>query len=185
MPDILFGRAGFLRFLMEGVLCAKTLPRLLAIQNVFVSGMALGIAAWCWAGCPFGGFGFVAAVTSSNLMLAFVLWILLLGRILLFYPFPTCKKSPCSTIADYNWDARFIFGRAGWNSYIYECRCGDFYLRHGRRFLIVVEPEPGPEEHPEKSRDVRITGANTRPYVKLTGFRTWACDDNPSGYQGR
>lgn len=180
LSGILFGHASFLCFLLEGVLCARTLPRLLVIQIVFLLSIILGMAIWRWIGDPLGGFGSVMAVTLCGLLIAFVLWVLLLGQILLFYPFPSCKQGQCSTIADYKWDARFIYGRVGWNRYVYECRCGDTYFRHGERFLLIVKPDG----ISDSSRDVPITSGNTRPYKKLIGFRRWGRDDDPSGYKG-
>lgn len=85
-------------------------------------------------------------------------WAVVLLRILILYPFPTCARHKCHTMQDYAWLIGSIYGRASWGKYRYWCNCGDEYVRVKRRFLRVLE------------------NGTTIPYKKLTGVRTWVDD---------
>jgi hypothetical protein len=110
-------------------------------------------------------------VPVAFMCLCFLAWAVLLGRLLLFVPFPTCRKGKCHGIDDYSWFHGTFFGKCKWGVYWYSCRCGDKYLRRGKRFMefipeVVVPPSPW----------VNISKGTTRPYKKLVGFRKWADD---------
>ena len=113
-----------------------------------------------WVGCP-----------GSFLIVCFVAWAVLLGRILLFVPFPPCRKGKCHNIDDYTWFMGSFFGKYKWGVYWYRCQCGDQYLRHGKRFMEFI-----PEVTEPPSQWVDINKGTTRPYKKLVGFRKWADD---------
>jgi hypothetical protein len=85
-------------------------------------------------------------------------WAIWLGRILFFYPFPFCRRGKCHSIEDYRWYIDAIFGRVGRGVYLYKCKCGDEYIREGKRFMEIL---------PDGTK---------RPYKKLVSFRKWADD---------
>lgn len=169
MTDLLIGRTSYLRFLFDGFCLARTLPRLLAMQFCVMSGTALGVLSWRWAGGS--SEGLVLPSILGILFVAFVLWALQLGCLGLFYPFPVCRRGKCSTFRDYTWDVRTIYGRVGWGCYVYRCSCNDHYFRRGKRFMEIVPPEDL-----EALGDIAITKENTRPYMRLVGFRRWSED---------
>jgi hypothetical protein len=88
----------------------------------------------------------------------FLSWAILLGHILLFFPFPSCRQRKCHSIDDYTWNIGSFLGREGWGVYSYKCECGNEYVREGKRFMEVL---------PDGTK---------RPYKKLIGFRKWADD---------
>jgi hypothetical protein len=109
------------------------------------------------------------------LFLCIFAWAVLLGRLLLFIPFPPCKKGKCHSIDDYSWFMGSFFGKCKWGTYWYKCHCGDQYLRRGKRFMefipeVVVPPSPW----------ININKGTTRPYKKLISFRKWADDTEPN-----
>ena len=170
----LFGRTSFLRFLFDGSLLVRTLPRLLALVTCVACGNLLGVYVWRWAGEPPVGLALMPPL--GILFVAFLLWAFQLGRLRLFYPFPVCRRGKCRTYKDYTWDARTIYGRVGWRCYVYRCNCGDHYFRRGKRFMELVPPDDL-----EASGDVAITEEITRPYMRLVGFRRWSYDHEPVG----
>jgi hypothetical protein len=131
-----------------------TVPRLLVTTLWVLCGWALSMALRPFLGAVayFVGFplGFSGAVV--------VTWAVLLGRILLLFPFPTCGRGKCNSIKQYKWRSGTIYGWEKGGRYRYRCRCGREYVRKGRRFMEV-----GPN------------GAML-PYKKLVGFREWADD---------
>src|SRR3984957_16397120 len=78
------------------------------------------------------------AMAVSFVVVFSVAWILLLMRLLLFVPFPTCKKGKCSNIDDYSFFHGTFFGKCKWGVYWYKCRCGDQYLRRGKKFMEFI-----------------------------------------------
>lgn len=107
---------------------------------------------------------------TAYLALCLLAWSSLLGRLLLFRPFPICRKGKCRGIDDYSWSHGLYFGKCAWGMYFYWCKCGDRYLRRGERFM-----EWTPGEAPEESRrDIRK--GQTLPYKRLVGFRKWQDD---------
>jgi len=69
-----------------------------------------------------------------------------------------------------------IYGRMKWGRYLYQCKCGDHYLRHHKKFIEIVEPEPSDSQFGEW---IPITEANTRAYKRLSRFRNWIDDSDP------
>ena len=112
-----------------------------------------------------------AGAIIGILIICAVLWAVLLGRLLLFVPFPFCRKGKCHSIDDYSWFHGTFFGKCKWGVYWYKCHCGDQYLRRGKRFMEFI-----PEVTVPPSPWVNINKGTTRPYKKLVGFRKWADD---------
>lgn len=98
-------------------------------------------------------------------------WVALMGRILLFFPFPLCRKGKCQSIDDYSWFHGTFFGKCSWGLYWYSCHCGDQYLRRGKRFMEFI-----PEVTDPPTPWVDIRKGKTRPYKRLVGFRQWSDD---------
>ena len=107
--------------------------------------------------------------------LCLIVWAALLSRLLLFFPFPICRKGKCHSIDDYSWSMGSYFGKCWWGVYWYRCRCGDEYLRRGKRFMEFI-----PEVVKPPSPWFYISKGTTRPYKKLVGFRKWVDDTEPN-----
>lgn len=175
MTDLLIGRISYLRFLFDLILIARTGPRLLAVVLCVGCGTALGGLSWRWGGEP--PIGLVLRPALGVLFVTFLFWALQLGRLRLFFPLPLCRQGKCRTYRDYTWNVRTIYGRLGWGCYVYRCNCGDHYFRRGKRFMEIVPPEGL-----DASGDIAITEENTRPYMRLAGFRQWGDDHDPVGH---
>lgn len=131
-----------------------TLPRLLVTTSWIGCGALLAKdmgTAWGPVGYCFGfALGFIGAFVLT--------WAFLLGRFLLFFPFPSCQRGKCNRVADYVWKKGSIYGYEKGGIYRYKCRCNDEYIRRGKRFLEV------------------LPDGTARPYKRLIGFRKWADD---------
>jgi len=103
--------------------------------------------------------------------ICFLAWAILLGRILLFFPFPPCRKGRCHRIDDYSWFMGSFFGKCKWGVYWYQCSCKDQYIRRGKKFMEFI-----PEVTEPTSQWVNINKGTTHPYKKLVGFCKWADD---------
>jgi hypothetical protein len=103
-----------------------------------------------------GGYFLWFIVVFSILIL--LTWALLLGRILIFYPFPKCKSGKCCKLNDYTWRKGAIFGYEGSGNYEYRCKCGDYLTRIHKRFFT------------------KLPDGTLKPFKKLTGFRRWEDD---------
>jgi hypothetical protein len=97
---------------------------------------------------------------SVSFVLLFV-WALALGRLLLLFPFPPCRQGKCRSIDAYTWMMGRLYGREKWSTYHYWCKCGDEYIREGKRFMQVL---------PDGTRQA---------YMKLVGFRKWQAETKP------
>ena len=95
----------------------------------------------------------------SVVFVLLLIWVLTLGNLLLRFPFPPCRQGRCRTIDAYTWIRGRIYGREKWNTYHYWCRCGDEYVREGKRFFQVL---------PDGTK---------KPYMMLAGFQKWENDD--------
>jgi hypothetical protein len=140
LGDALFGghasAARFLRtlcFFSAIFLMANRLKRLWGVEY--------------WIGYPVG---FVVVFLLA--------WAVLLGRILLLFPFPSCRHGKCHSIDDYTWNWGSLFGREAWGVYYYKCKCGHQYIREGKRFMEI------------------LSDGTKCPYKKLIGFRKWTDD---------
>ena len=109
---------------------------------------------------PWGIEGRCVGSLLGFLIASVLTWAIWLGRILLFYPFPACRLEKCRGIEDYRWSMDAIFGRVGRGVYLYSCKCGDEYIREGKRFMEI------------------LPDGNKRPHKILVGFRKWV-DDVP------
>ena len=117
------------------------------------------------------GISMWVGVPLTFVFLCLFAWTVLLGRLLLFVPFPSCRKGKCHGIDDYSWGHGTFFGKCKWGVYWYKCRCQDQYLRRGKKFMEFI-----PETTVPPSPWVNINKGATRPYKKLVGFRKWADD---------
>jgi hypothetical protein len=141
---------GFLAFLAYGFVGVLSLPRYFVVVGWGLVGIALASI--------LSGHGIVdfwIALPFTSLLVFLLVWAFLLGRLLLFFPFPPCRNGECRGIIAYQWPIGSIYGRVQWGVYDYWCRCGDEYIREGKRFFRVL---------PDGSK---------KPYMTLTGFRTW------------
>jgi hypothetical protein len=137
-----------------------SLPRFLVIAAwffcaIYLAGVLGHIAGafghvWRIAG---GILGFVLGFAGAVLLA----WAAILGRLLLFYPLPPCRRGICNRLGtDYVWKKGTVYGRTSWGTYLYKCKCDETYVRKGERFMLLL-PE-----------------GITIPYKRLVGFRKWA-----------
>lgn len=142
---------GFLAFLLEALIGgAAGLWRFLRTVSIMMVGMFLASV--------FGGprdAAFWIAAPFSVVLVCLFLWAVSLSRLLLFFPFPSCRNGRCRGISAYYWSLGTTYGRERWGVYRYRCCCGDEYIREGKRFFFV---------RPDGSK---------QPYMTLTDFRTW------------
>lgn len=132
--------AGLPRFLADLFLGQLTsVTRLGIVSLVGAVGLVAGSAAASTLAPSWGIAGRVVGIVFAISIVLVALWAVLLSRILLFFPFPTCRRGCCSTIEDYNWDMGRLYGRERWGVYSYTCRCGDRYERVGRTFVSIDE----------------------------------------------
>lgn len=145
----------FVMFVVDGML-RPPIVRTLVIWLLIGCGFFLGglLSGWLkitrWVTTP-----------TAILIVLLLVWGVTIVRLLLVIPLPVCRGGTCRTLHDYRWKVGTICGRERWGEYHYQCRCGDRYVRHGRRFM-VLSPE----------------GAK-HPYKKLIGFRKWIDDSGP------
>ena len=98
-----------------------------------------------------GALGFVVGLGVA----VYASWAPLLIIMLLFFPMPPCRSGRSRTIFGYQWNPMNIFGYTGKGVFLYRCRCGDTYIRIGRRVV-----------------NIEIEG-KVSPYKELKGFYTW------------
>ena len=131
-----------------------TLPRLLGTTFWIVCGMLLAL----YLGKSWGVVGNCIGFTIGLAGVILFTWLILLGRILLFLPFPPCRQGKCHRLGDYVWRQGTIYGWEKWGVYSYRCKCGDYYVRDRKRFMQL------------------LSDGTKQPYKKLIGFRKWADD---------
>lgn len=107
----------------------------------------------------FGAVGFIAGFFCGATISYFFTWVILVGRLRLFFPLPLCRQRKCQGYDNYHWPVRTIYGWEGWAIYRYRCNCEDEYIRHGKRFIEV------------------LPDGETLSYKKLHGFREWVDDE--------
>ena len=107
-------------------------------------------------GKPFGLIGFIVCYLLGVIVAYLLTWLILVERALFFYPLPVCQQGKCQD-SNYQWPVGTFYGFL-WGVYRYRCKCGDEYVRVGKRFMKLL---------PDGER---------RPYKKLTGFRKWEDD---------
>lgn len=134
---------------------ALTLPSLLIATFWCLCGGLLWLAIrrpWGKTGYwIFAFFGLAAGLIITRAVL--------IGRLRLFFPFPLCRQGKCYRFGqDYVWRLGTLFGYEGKGIYLYRCRCGDMYIREGKRFMALLPDD------------------TTLPYKKLVGFRRWEDD---------
>lgn len=142
---------GWRRFLADCLIGAVSSPfRLLWV----IWWIALGVALAHRLERFYGLSQWVGAPLSIALVLLIV-WAFSLGRLLLFFPFPPCRRGKCRSMDAYTWVMGRLYGQEKWSTYHYWCKCGDEYIRESKRFLQVL---------PDGTRQT---------YMKLVGFRKW------------
>ncbi len=94
-------------------------------------------------------------IPASIALVYLLLWVLSLMRIILIFPLPPCKQGLCRGIDGYTWVMGHIYGRERRGTFHYWCKCGDEYVREGKRFFYVC---------PDGTRQI---------YMTLVGFRKW------------
>lgn len=130
-----------------------TLPRFLVTTSWIFCGVALGFL----LGQSWGVAGFSIGLILGIAIAFLLTWLVLLGRLLVFFPFPPCAHGKCHRFRDFYWRKGTIYGWEG-GVYRYKCRCGDEYIRRGRMWMKVLAND------------------STQPYKRLIGFRRWADD---------
>ena len=111
---------------------------------------------------PRGQFGYWLFAFLGLFAGLLISWAFLRSRILWLFPFPICQQGRCTKMGqDYVWRLGTLYGYEQNGLYLYKCRCGDFYLREGKRFMRLLE------------------GDTLSPYKRLVAFRKWADDSDP------
>ena len=139
------------------------LPNFLLLCSCAVGGMLCALT----ARKMFGEYGHVAVGIGSfiGLILGVVgSWTIFFSlvklRVKYFLSLPRCKRDCCYRFGpDYTWRKGTIYGWIDWSQHHFRCKCGDQYLRKGRKFMEV---------HPDNL---------LKPYKRLEGWSTWV-DDN-------
>jgi hypothetical protein len=131
------------------------LPRFIVTTLWFTIGAVLGVL----LRPKFGVFGAVIGFFAGTLIAFFITWIFLVSKYLLLTPFPVCRRGNCRSFRGYLWRKGTIYGREKGGVFKYNCKCGDFYLRDGARFMEL------------------LTDGKTRPY-KIYAKGIWL-DDKP------
>lgn len=176
----MLGHRSFLKFLLDGFVgIPRSGTRFVTLLFCITFGQGSGYVLGTWLDGSWDSPGLYIAMVTSVISVFAMLWTLQLGYILMFLPFPPCRNGTCRGIDDYFWHVPTIYGRMIWGVYLYRCRCGDYYVRCGKKFMEISPDAP------------RINGAiwkkpiladeTTRPYKKLIGFRQWSDDfDQPA-----
>jgi hypothetical protein len=136
---------------------ALTLPRLLVGTLWAFCGALLWLGLRKPLGRPgnyiFSLIGFLVGLIITRAVLR--------ARLQLFFPLPLCRQGKCHRLGqDYVWRIGTLFGYETKGIYLYKCKCGDTYIREGKRFMVLL---------PDDTR---------RPYKKLLGFRKWVDDSS-------
>jgi hypothetical protein len=136
-------------------------PHALTVPRLLIATFWSDVGAFLWfalrkpLGQPgirvFGILGFAIGLLITRAILV--------GRLQLLFPLPSCRQDKCHRFGqDYVWRLGTLFGYESRGIYLYRCRCGDTYIRKGKRFMSLLPDE------------------SMRPYKKLVGFRTWVDD---------
>ena len=134
---------------------ALTVPRLLIAMFWSLCGGLL----WLAIRRPWGKTGYWVFAFFGLAAGLIIIRPVLIGRLRLLFPFPLCRRGKCYRFGqDYVWRLGTLFGYEGKGIYLYGCRCGDMYIREGKRFMALLPDD------------------TTLPYKKLVGFRKWEDD---------
>lgn len=151
--------SSFTRFLLDGfVLFPRSVVRQLTVIFCIAVGTRLGSFLGKKLHDLFGAAGLWIGYVLGIFIVLAIIWLILLGKILLFFPFPCCRRGRCHSIDNYGWPLGTFYGRIGWRRFEYVCRCGDLYIRQGTRFMQI------------------LPNGKKMPYKRLTGFRKWEND---------
>jgi hypothetical protein len=136
---------------------ALTLPRLLIATFWAFCGALL----WLKLRKPWGQPGYFLFAVVATVPGLIITRAFLVGRLRLFFPFPLCRQGKCYRMGrDYVWRLGTLFGYETKGIYLYKCRCGDTYIREGKKFMELLPDD------------------TQRPYKKLVSFRKWIDDSN-------
>ena len=120
-----------------------------------------GAVLWLAAREPWGKPGYYVSALFGSIVGLIITRAILVGRLRLFFPLPLCRQGKCRRLGrDYVWRLGTLFGYETRGIYLYKCRCGDTYIREGKRFMELVADD------------------TLRSYKKLIGFRKWADDSS-------
>ncbi|GEM_PF-2495425 len=146
---------GFLRFLADGFIGLLFIPgRFFVLFWWFAIGVFMAKAL-----NRFAGITVWIGTALAFLFILLLLWSISLGWLLIFFPFPPCRQKKCNNINDYTWIMGRIYGREKWGVCRYWCRCGDEYIRKGKKFMRV------------------LSDGTEQPYMILYNFRKWQTDE--------
>ena len=135
----------------------KPFPRILIVTFCFLCAGLLGLTFQKFWGRPGLYIGCLLGTIGGMILT----WAILTGSLLLFFPLPLCRQGKCLRFGkDFIWKKGRLLGYEGNGVYHYRCRCGDEYLRKGKKFLLL------------------LSDGTSRPYKVLIGFRKWV-DDHP------
>ena len=130
-----------LQFVADGFAgTLRSLLRMLYVILFITCGYFLGDFVGKVLGRSLGIIGHLLGLPVGFVALLSLLWAFVLGRILLFFPFPDCRRGNCHGIEDYNWYLGAIYGRVAWGLYRYRCKCEDEYIREGKKFTRAPLP---------------------------------------------
>jgi hypothetical protein len=109
------------------------------------------------------------------LLASAVTWAVLRILVRVFHPFPHCARNVCLSARDYGWNPGEIFGWEQGRIFVYSCRCGDRYLRLGRRFFILKldEASENPEQQSAEAKE------HIYPFVQRDESGEWTSDTCP------
>ncbi len=130
------------------------LPKLLVTAFWILCGVVLAVE----LRHPWGVPGYIVGFSAGFSAALVVTWAAIVARIRILFPFPVCRQGRCRSPKQFSWRRGTIHGWEGWGVYLYRCKCGDRYIRKGRRFLQLVRE------------------GEELPYKRLVGFQTWADD---------
>src|ERR1700753_87242 len=111
-----------------------TFPRLIVTTMWIASGVTLGfLFENKWGPMP-RFFGFLTGILGTFLFT----WLIILTSNLLLKSFPECRNQKCLNFRDYTWRHGTLYGREHRGAFCYRCKCGDVYIRDGKRFLQIL-----------------------------------------------
>jgi len=111
-----------------------TMPRLIGTTIWIACGAILG----SFLGNRWGAFGYIFGFLAGFLSASVLTWLILVTQNLFLMPFPECRRGKCHSFRDYVWKRGTIYGREKGGIFRYRCKCGDEYIRDGKRFMQVL-----------------------------------------------
>lgn len=131
-----------------------TVPRLIG-TSIWI---ACGVMSSFLLGHVFGAFGYVLGFLVAVVAGFLLTWLVLVTLNVWLNSRPDCRRGKCRTFRDYVWKRGTVYGRERDGTFRYRCRCGDEYVRDGRRLLELLKD------------------GTTRPYKRYKGRGRWVSD---------